>query len=192
LSKTRVEAFSDGVVAIIITIMVLALVPPKGATVDDLLRELGLVFVSYVLSFANVGIFWNNHHHLFQAVRVVNGSVLWANLFLLFWLSLIPFATGWMGETSFAMLPVALYGVVLLFAGIAYFVLVRVLIRCQPPEARLAEAIGRDVKGKVSPILYAIAIPIAFVAPAVSFGLYVLVAVIWFVPDRRIENRLTS
>ena len=191
MSKGRLEAFSDGVIAIIITIMVLELAPPHGATLADL-AGLAPVFISYVLSFANVGIYWNNHHHLFQAVRVVNGNVLWANLFLLFWLSLFPFATAWMGENEFASLPVALYGAVLLIAALAYFVLVRVLIRCQPEETHLADAIGNDVKGKISPLLYAAAIPIAFVVPLASFALYVLVAVIWFVPDRRIERTLAG
>jgi uncharacterized membrane protein len=191
MGKGRLEAFSDGVIAIIITIMVLELVPPHGASLEDL-RGLAPVFVSYVLSFANVGIYWNNHHHLFQAVRVVDGRVLWANLFLLFWLSLFPFATAWMGENEFASTPVALYGAFLLLAAMAYFVLVRTLIRCQPEGTHLARAIGRDTKGKVSPILYASAIPIAFVAPLVSFGIYVLVAVIWFVPDRRIERTISG
>jgi uncharacterized membrane protein len=189
VSKGRIEAFSDGVIAIIITIMVLELVPPHEATVNALLG-LGPVFISYVLSFANVGIYWNNHHHLFQAVRAVNGTVLWANLFLLFWLSLFPFATAWMGENEFASLPVALYGLALLLAAIAYFILVRVLIRCQPEGTRLAEAIGNDTKGKVSPLLYAVAIPIAFIAPLVAFAIYVAVAVIWIVPDTRIERTL--
>jgi uncharacterized membrane protein len=191
MSKGRLEAFSDGVIAIIITIMVLELAPPHGATLADL-RGLAPVFVSYVLSFVNVGIYWNNHHHLFQAVRVVDGRVLWANLFLLFWLSLFPFATAWMGENEFASLPVALYGAILLLAAMAYFLLVRALIRCQPEGTHLARAIGNDVKGKVSPIFYAAAIPIAFVAPWVSFGLFVVVAVIWFVPDRRIERTIAS
>jgi len=187
MSKGRLEAFSDGVIAIIITIMVLELAPPHGATLEDL-RGLAPVFLCYVLSFANVGIYWNNHHHLFQAVKAVNGNVLWANMLLLFWLSLVPFGTGWMGENEFAPLPVALYGAILLLAAIAYFLLVRALLRCQPEGTHLAEAIGRDTKGKVSPLVYAVAIPIAFVAPWVSFVLYVVVAVIWFIPDRRIER----
>ncbi len=191
MSKGRLEAFSDGVLAIIITIMVLELRPPEGVTLEAL-RPLVPVFVSYVLSFANLGIYWNNHHHLFQAVRVIDGRVLWANLLLLFFLSLFPFGTAWMGESGFASIPVAVYGVFLLLAGSSYFVLVRALIRIQPEDSPLAEAIGEDVKGKVSPVLYAVAIPIALVAPWVSFGIYVLVALIWIVPDARIERRLAG
>ncbi len=189
MSKGRLEAFSDGVLAIIITIMVLELRPPDGAGLDDL-QGLGPVFVSYVLSFAILGIYWNNHHHLFQAVRRVDGRVLWANLLLLFWLSLFPFGTAWMGQTSFASQPVALYGVILLLAAVAYFILVRALIAIQPEDAPLAAAIGNDTKGKVSPLLYAVAIPIALVAPWVSFAIYVLVALIWIVPDTRIERTI--
>jgi uncharacterized membrane protein len=189
LSKSRLEAFSDGVLAIIITIMVLALVPPTGTTIDDL-RPLAPVFLSYVLSFANLAIWWNNHHHLFQAVRVVDGRVLWANMLLLFFLSLFPFTTAWMGESSFASQPVALYGVVLLAAAISYFGLVRALIAIQPDDSPLATAIGKDRKGKVSPLLYAIAIPVAFIAPWLSVGLYIVVALIWIVPDTRIERSL--
>jgi uncharacterized membrane protein len=191
VSKGRLEAFSDGVLAIIITIMVLELRPPSGATLDAL-KPLLPLFVSYVLSFANIGIYWNNHHHLFQAVRAVDGRVLWANLLLLFFISLFPFGTAWMGESGFASVPVAVYGVILLLAACAYFVLVRALLRVQPPGSPLAEAIGRDTKGKVSPLLYAVAVPIALVAPWVSFGLYVLVALIWIVPDTRIERTLAS
>jgi uncharacterized membrane protein len=189
MSKGRLEAFSDAVLAIIITIMVLELTPPRGSTFEDL-RPLVPVFVSYVLSFANLAIYWNNHHHLFQAVKVVDGRVLWANMLLLFALSLFPFATGWMGENEFASQPVALYGVILLAAAVAYYVLVRVLIAVQPQESPLAAAIGRDLKGRVSPLLYAVAIPLAFVAPLASFGIYVLVALIWIVPDTRIERTL--
>jgi uncharacterized membrane protein len=189
MSKGRLEAFSDAVLAIIITIMVLELTPPRGSTFEDL-RPLVPVFVSYVLSFANLAIYWNNHHHLFQAVKVVDGRVLWANMLLLFALSLFPFATGWMGENEFASQPVALYGVILLAAAVAYYVLVRVLIAVQPRESPLAAAIGRDLKGRVSPLLYAVAIPLAFVAPLASFGIYVLVALIWIVPDTRIERTL--
>ena len=189
MSKGRLEAFSDGVIAIIITIMVLELAPPHGASLDDL-KALVPIFVAYVLSFVNVGIYWNNHHHLFQAVKVVTGGVLWANLFLLFWLSLFPFVTGWMGENEFAPVPVALYGAVALFAGLAYYVLERALIRVQPPETGLGEAIGQERKGLASMALFAVAIPVALVAPAVAFALYVVVAVIWFIPDRRIERAL--
>ena len=189
MSKGRLEAFSDAVLAIIITIMVLELVPPQGTTVDDL-RPLAPVFLSYILSFANLAIWWNNHHHLFQAVRVVDGRVLWANMLLLFFLSLFPFTTAWMGQSEFASQPVALYGAVLLAAAIAYFILVRALIAVQPQGSPLAAAIGRDTKGKMSPLLYALAIPTAFVAPWISMAIYVLVALIWIVPDTRIERSL--
>ncbi len=189
MSKSRLEAFSDGVLAIIITIMVLELVPPHGTTLDDL-RPLAPVFLSYVLSFAILAIWWNNHHHLFQAVRAIDGRVLWANMLLLFFLSLFPFTTAWMGESAFASQPVALYGADLLAAAMAYFVLVRALIAIQPSESPLAVAIGRDTKGKVSPVLYAIAIPAAFVAPWISVALYGLVALMWIVPDARIERSL--
>src|SRR3954454_11137403 len=190
MGKGRLEAFSDGVVAIIITIMVLELVPPADTSLAAL-QALAPVFLAYVLSFVNVGIYWNNHHHLFQAVRVIDGRVLWANLFLLFWLSLVPFGTAWMGENGSPALPVAVYGVILVAAAIAYYILVRALIRCQPADAPLAAAIGSDVKGRLSPLIYAAAIPIALLLPGgalIAFGMYVLVAVIWFVPDRRIER----
>jgi uncharacterized membrane protein len=189
MSKGRLEAFSDGVLAIIITIMVLELRPPEGTTLEAL-KPLIPVFISYVLSFAVVGIYWNNHHHLFQAVRVVNGRVLWANLLLLFSLSLLPFGTAWMGEHEFASVPVAAYGVILLGAAMAYFVLVQALLRAQPDDAPLATAIGRDTKGKLSPVLYAVAIPVALVAPLLAFAVYVFVALIWIVPDTRIERTL--
>ena len=189
MSKDRLEAFSDGVLAIIITIMVLGLSVPHEPTINALLG-LWPVFVSYVLSFAYVGIYWNNHHHLFQVVESVNGRVLWANLLLLFCLSLFPFGTAWMGETGFASVPVAIYGVILLAASLAYYVLVRALIRVQPPEARLAEAIGSDTKGRISPLIYAIGIPVALVAPWVSFALYAVVALLWIVPDQRIERTI--
>ncbi len=189
MSKHRLEAFSDGVLAIIITIMVLELVPPRGTQLGDL-AVLAPVFGSYALSFANLAIWWNNHHHLFQAVERVDGRVLWANMLLLFFLSLLPFATAWVGDTAFAGQPVALYGADLLAAGIAYFLLVRALIAIQPEDAPLATAIGNDTKGKVSPLLYAIAIPTALVLPAVSVGLYVLVSLTWIVPDTRIERTI--
>ncbi len=189
MTKGRLEAFSDGVLAIIITIMVLELRPPEETSLDAL-RPLVPVFISYVLSFAVVGIYWNNHHHLFQAVRAVNGRVLWANLLLLFSLSLLPFGSAWMGEHEFAPVPTAAYGVILLGAAMAYFVLVQTLLRAQPDDAPLATAIGRDAKGKASPVLYALAIPIALVAPLVAFGVYVFVALIWIVPDTRIERTL--
>jgi uncharacterized membrane protein len=168
-------------------------VPPHEPTLDALV-QLWPVFLSYVLSFVVIGIYWNNHHHLFQAIRVVNGQVLWANLFLLFWLSLLPFATGWMGENAFASLPVAVYGLDLLLAAIAYYLLVRALLRAQPEGAGapLAEAIGRDTKGRLSPVVYAVSVPVALFAPWVSFAAYVAVALIWVVPDTRIERRVAG
>jgi uncharacterized membrane protein len=188
MSKGRLEAFSDGVFAIIITIMVLELKVPHG---EDLaaLAPLIPVFVSYVLSFIYVGIYWNNHHHLMHAAQHVNGGVMWANLHLLFWLSLFPFTTGWMGENHFAPLPVAIYGAVLLMAAIAYAILVRFLLVLHGPDSTLAMAIGRDFKGNVSLALYAAAIASSLVASFISLVLYVLVAAIWFIPDRRIEKK---
>src|SRR5260370_25610022 len=189
MTKGRLEAFSDGVIAILITIMVLELRVPHG---DDWtpLAPLVPVFITYVLSFVFLGIYWNNHHHMLHATSRVNGAILWANLHLLFWLSLTPFVTGWMGENHFAPLPTALYGVVLLLSGIAYYILVRAIIRLEGPHSTLAKAVGRDRKGKISPVLYAIAIPMAFVNRWISFGIYVAVALMWLVPDRRIESRL--
>jgi uncharacterized membrane protein len=189
LSKGRLEAFSDGVIAIIITIMVLGLEPPHGASLDDLV-PLAPVFLSYVLSFVFIGIYWANHHHLLQAAHVVDGRVLWANLNLLFWLSLVPFGTGWMGANGFATIPVAIYGAQLFLAGTAYFILARALIACQPPESPLMSAIGPDTKGRISLVAYASAIPVALVLPAAAVAIYVLVAAIWFVPDRRIERAI--
>jgi uncharacterized membrane protein len=191
MGKGRLEAFSDGVLAIIITIMVLELKVPHGVDLTAL-GSLLPVFLSYVLSFIYVGIYWSNHHHLLHAIRHVNGRILWANLHLLFWLSLVPFATGWMGENHFAAWPVALYGVVLLFAAIAYFILARVLISFHGRDSTLAKAIGNDFKGKVSVVLYALAIPLAFVSAWLACGLYVLVAVMWLIPDRRIEHSLAE
>jgi uncharacterized membrane protein len=191
MSKGRLEAFSDGVIAIIITIMVLELKAPHGAE-PLALRPLAPAFLSYVLSYVYLGIYWNNHHHLMQAVRQVSGPVLWANLHLLFWLSLIPFTTAWMGENHFAARPVSLYGVVLMFAGVAYFILVRTLLACHPKDSALATAIGSDFKGKVSVAIYAVAIVLAFASPRLACALYVLVAVIWLVPDRRIERALDT
>jgi uncharacterized membrane protein len=187
MGKGRLEAFSDGVIAILITIMVLELRPPIGADPVTLLPVIP-VFLSYVLSFAYLGIYWNNHHHLFQAVQRVNGRVLWANLHLLFWLSLVPFVTAWMGENNFAAWPVALYGVILLLAACAYYVLVRSLLTLHSQTSALAQALGSDFKGKISIVIYAVAIPLAFFMPLFSCALYVLVAVIWFSPDRRIER----
>ena len=189
MGKGRLEAFSDGVIAILITIMVLELKAPHGATLAALAPLLP-VFLSYVLSFVYVGIYWNNHHHLFQAVRHVTGPVLWANLHLLFWLSLIPFATAWMGDNHFAPMPVAVYGAVLLCAAVAYFVLVRALLVHHERDSALARAIGDDFKGKVSVAIYAAAIGAALWQPWLACALYVVVAIIWLVPDRRIEKAL--
>jgi len=191
VGKNRLEAFSDGVIAIIITIMVLEMKVPHG---NDLaaLRPLIPVFVSYVLSFAYVGIYWNNHHHMLHAAAQVNGAILWANLHLLFWLSLIPFVTGWMGENHFAALPVALYGVVLLMAGAAYTILANALIRRHGPESTLARALGRDFKGKVSLVAYVLAIPLAFVNNWIAMAVYFAVAAMWLIPDRRIETALAE
>ena len=191
MSKGRLEAFSDGVLAILITIMVLDMKVPQGADVSAL-RPLIPVVLSYVLSFVFLGIYWNNHHHLLQAVRHVNGRILWANLHLLFWLSLIPFVTGWMGTSHFAAWPVALYGAVLLCAACAYFILTRTLIGHHGRDSALATAVGRDVKGKISVGCYALAIPLAFVQTWLACALYVLVAVLWLIPDRRIEQTLTQ
>ena len=187
MGKGRMEAFSDGVIAIIITIMVLEMKVPHG---DDLaaLRPLIPVFISYALSFLYVGIYWNNHHHMLHATRKVNGPVLWANLHLLFWLSLVPFVTGWMGENHFAALPVALYGVVLFMAGVAYFVLARALAAHHGKDSKLAVALGKDTKGKASVAIYAAAVPLSFVNPWIAFAMYVVVAIVWFIPDRRIER----
>ncbi|MFZ1471565.1 MAG: TMEM175 family protein [Anaerolineae bacterium] len=191
MTKGRMEAFSDGVLAIIITIMVLELKVPHDATPNALIPLIPVV-LSYVLSFVFVGIYWNNHHHLLQAIRHVDGAVLWANLHLLFWLSLIPFVTAWMGENQFAPWPVALYGVVLLFASIAYYILARALIAAHGTDSVLATALGRDVKGKVSVVAYAAAIPLALASSWLAFGLFVLVAIMWLVPDRRIEKTMTG
>jgi uncharacterized membrane protein len=189
MSKGRLEAFSDGVIAILITIMVLELKVPHGVGWEAL-RPLVPVFLTYVLSFIYLGIYWNNHHHLLQAAGRINGTALWANLHLLFWLSLIPFVTGWMGENHFASLPTAAYGAVLLAAGLAYLVLQRALIAAQGPGSMLELAVGKDRKGKLSVAMYAAAIPLAFVDQRISDALYVLVALVWLIPDRRIESRL--
>ncbi len=187
MTKNRMEAFSDGVLAILITIMVLNFPVPRAADVASL-RELTPSFASYLLSFAFLGIYWNNHHHLLHAVRHVNGRVLWANLHLLFWLSLTPFVTAWVASTHFAALPVSVYGGLLLLAAIAYYILTRSLISLHGRESVLAAAVGRDLKGLTSILIYASAIPLAFLRPAYACGLYVLVAVMWLVPDRRIEG----
>ena len=191
MTRGRLEAFSDAVIAIVMTIMVLELVPPHGSTLEDL-APLVPIALAYVLSFAILAIYWNNHHHLLQAARTVSGRVLWANMLLLFWLSLIPFGTAWIGQTEFAKIPMALYGVVLLMTAFAYYFLVRALIAAPGQTETLAAAIEGDVKGKISPVIYAVAIPIAFIAPLVSFLLYVFVAAIWIVPDARIERRITG
>ena len=183
------EAFSDGVVAILITIMVLELKVPHGEALATL-RPLLPVFLSYVLSFVYLGIYWNNHHHMLHACHRVTGPMLWANLHLLFWLSLIPFATGWMGENHFGAAPTALYGTILLMAAIAYWILQRLIITSQGRDSFLKHAIGNDWKGNLSPMVYLIAIPLAFWSPWISQGLYVFIALIWLVPDRRIENAL--
>jgi len=189
MSKGRLEAFSDGVIAIIITIMVLELKVPHDATWKAL-APVAPVFLSYVLSFVFLGIYWSNHHHLLQVVEHVNGKVLWANLHLLFWLSLTPFVTGWMGENDFAAVPAALYGGVLLFSAVAYFILARSLLSIHTPDSVLATALGADFKGKISMAIYLVAIPLAFVRSWLACGLYVLVAVMWLVPDRRIEKQI--
>ena len=191
MGKGRLEAFSDGVLAIIITIMVLELRAPHEADLAAL-RPLIPTFLSYVLSFVFLGIYWNNHHHMLQAVERVDGRILWANLHLLFWLSLVPFVTAWMGENDFAASPVALYGTVLLLSAIAYYILVHALVALHGRESTLAHAVGRDVKGTVSAAIYLAAIPLAFLNAWAACGLYVLVAVIWFVPDRRIEKALAQ
>ena len=187
MKKNRLEAFSDGVLAIIITIMVLELRVPHGGSIKALV-PLYPVFLSYVLSFVYLAIYWNNHHHMLHTCRKVTGSILWANLHLLFWLSLIPFTTGWMGENHFDSAPAAVYGVVLLMAAIAYRILQQLIIASQGPDSLLKKAVGGDWKGKLSPVLYAMAVALAFLWQWFSIGLYVLVALIWLVPDRRIER----
>jgi uncharacterized membrane protein len=187
MTKGRLEAFSDGVIAILITLMVLELKVPHGASLDAL-RPLIPEFLTYVLSFIYIGIYWNNHHHMLHMVERVTGGMLWANLHLLFWLSLVTFATGWMGENHGAMVPTAAYGVVLIGAAIAYFILQTVIIRSQGEHSKLRAAVKGDLKGKLSPVIYAIAIGLAFVHPVISQALYALVALIWLVPDRRLEH----
>jgi uncharacterized membrane protein len=191
MSKGRLEAFSDGVIAILITIMVLELRVPRGT--DWLaLRPLVPVFLTYILSFVFLGIYWNNHHHMLHAADRINGKILWANLHLLFWLSLVPFVTGWMGENHFASLPTAVYGGVLLLAGVAYVILQRAIIGAHGPGSKLATAVGGDLKGKLSMGLYAVAIPLAFLNEWIADGIYVFVAFMWLIPDRRIESRLNQ
>jgi uncharacterized membrane protein len=190
MSKGRLEAFSDGVIAIVITIMVLELRPPDGATLDDL-SPLWPSFAIYALSFTLLGIYWANHHHLLQTARTVDGRVLWANLHLLFWLSLVPFGTAWVGDSGFAPLPVSIYGSFLLLAAFAYYILVRALIAVPDQTDAIAQAVGRDVKGKISPALYALAIPVALLVPWLAMAIYLTVAVIWIVPDRRMERAVS-
>jgi uncharacterized membrane protein len=189
MSKGRLEAFSDGVIAIIITIMVLEMKVPHGGGLEDLAPLLP-VFLSYVLSFVYVGIYWNNHHHMLHACTTVTGGILWANLYFLFWLSLFPFATGWAGENHFATVPTALYGMVLLMAAIGYYLLQQAIIRAQGEGSILKQAIGGDWKGKVSPVLYMVAIAMALRSPLTADVVYVIAALLWLIPDRRIEKRL--
>ena len=191
MGKNRLEAFSDGVLAIIITIMVLEMKVPHGEDMASL-RPLLPVFLSYVLSFVYVGIYWNNHHHLLHATHRITGGILWANLHLLFWLSLFPFVTGWMGENHFAPLPTALYGIILLMAALAYTLLQRLIIASEGKDSDLARAIGRDVKGKLSGMIYAASIPSAFITPWLAQACFIVVALMWLVPDRRIEKALSG
>ena len=189
MTKGRLEAFSDAVIAIIMTVMVLELAGPHQADLAAL-RPLIPTFLSYTMSFVFLGIYWNNHHHLLQAIKHVDGRVLWANLHLLFWLSLTPFVTGWMGRNNFAAWPVAVYGMVMVLAAIAYFILTRTLIALHGVDSALATALGRDFKGKISVVLYLVAIPLSFVSAWLACGLYVLVTIMWLIPDRRIEKTL--
>lgn len=191
MSKSRLEAFSDGVLAIIITIMVLELHVPRGADISALQPMLPTL-LSYLLSFVYIGIYWNNHHHLLHATRQVRGSVLWANLHLLFWLSLLPFATGWMGASGFAPDPTAVYGMVLLMSGLAYWILVRTIIKAEGENSLVRKAVGNDRKGIFSVVMYAIAIPFGFFAHWIAHSIYILVALIWLIPDRRIERIIAA
>jgi len=189
MTKGRLEAFSDGVIAILITIMVLELKIPHG--VDwDALRPIVPVFLTYILSFIYIAIYWNNHHHMLYVTHQINGKILWANMHLLFWLSLVPFVTGWMGENHFAPLPTAVYGAVMLLAAIAYYILQKTIIAQQGENSKLKAAVGKDIKGKISPLIYLLAIPLAFFNQWISDALYVLVALMWLIPDRRIELKL--
>jgi len=190
MGKGRLEAFSDGVIAILITIMVLELKTPQGFDLSAL-RPMIPVLLAYVLSFVVLGIYWNNHHHMLHATDRINGTILWANLHLLFWLSLIPAVTAWLGETRSAPVPTAAYGAVLLMAGVAYYILTRTIVSFLGPHSAIATAVGKDVKGLVSVLLYAAAIPLAFVSRWIADAIYVLVVLMWLVPDRRIESRLT-
>ena len=187
MRTTRLEAFSDAVIAIILTIMVLEMKAPHSPDFAAL-RPVLPVFLSYVLSFVYIGIYWNNHHHMIHVTDRVTGGILWANLHLLFWLSLVPFTTAWMGENNFATVPTALYGVNMLTAAIAYWILQLQILRSHGPESVLATAVGRDLKGKISPVLYAVAIATAFIHPAISGGIFIFIALMWLIPDRRIER----
>ncbi|WP_318344560.1 TMEM175 family protein [Flagellimonas baculiformis] len=190
MTKGRMEAFSDGVLAIIITIMVLEIKVPHEGEGFEALVPLLPVFLSYVLSFIYLGIYWNNHHHMMHTVKKISGKMLWANLHLLFWLSLIPFVTGWMGENHFAQEPMALYGLILLMAAVSYFILQNIIIKSQGHDSILKHAVGKDIKGKISPVLYIIGIALAWVSPWASGLMYVLVALMWLIPDKRIEQTL--
>lgn len=189
MHTSRIEAFSDGVIAIIITIMVLELKVPHGTAIADLM-PLKSILICYILSFIYLAIYWNNHHHLFQTVKDVDGLILWSNVHLLFWLSLIPFVTAWAGENHFASVPTMFYGFVLFMAGFAYFILTKAIIRRHGKTSLIAEAVGKDLKGKLSIVIYAVAIPIALINPIVAFMIYILVAILWIVPDSRIEKKL--
>ncbi len=189
MDKGRLEAFTDGVIAIIITIMVLELRVPHGSSLADLRAELPL-FLAYVLSYVNVGLIWNNHHHMLSVTKRINGTVLWANLMLLFWMSLMPFVIRWMGEAHFAPVPTAAYGVIFIMMGVSYVWLERAIIACEGPESKLAQAVGEENKGKLSMALYALGAGLAFVRPWIAIALYVLVAMMWFIPDRRIESKV--
>ncbi|HCT30157.1 MAG TPA: hypothetical protein DIW31_05370 [Bacteroidales bacterium] len=189
MQKNRLEAFSDGVIAIIITIMVLELKIPHGDSFDEL-KKLLPKFLSYVISFIYIAIYWNNHHHLIHTIKRVNAPIMWTNTHLLFWLSLVPFVTAWAGENNFSVLPVATYGVILFMTAVAYFILTKAIIFTHGDESVLGAAVGKDFKGKISVLLYAIAIPIAFFEPYISTGIYILVAIVWLIPDKRIEKKL--
>ena len=190
MNKGRLEAFSDGVIAILITIMILELKIPHGTDLESL-RPTFPVFITYILSFIYLGIYWNNHHHMLQATEKINGNILWANLHLLFWLSLVPFVTGWMGENHFAPLPTAIYGVVLLAAAFAYIILQTLIVAAQGENSKIKNALGNDYKGKISPLIYLAAIFLAFVNQWIADALYVLVALMWLIPDRRIESKIS-
>lgn len=191
MTTSRLEAFSDGVLAIIITIMVLELKVPHGADLNSL-KPIVPVFISYILSFINIGIYWNNHHHLMQSVEQVNGKVMWANMHLLFWLSIVPFSSGWMGENQFSEWPVAVYGIVLMMAGVAYYFLAHSLIQLHGKNSTLAKALGKDRKGILSVLVYISGVGLSFINPWIGFSLYALVAAMWFIPDKRIEEKLAK